>query len=220
MSDDTDQQSARSVKFSKIKAMVSNLWILMGCVSFFLVSYAVSLQAGRSPLVAFLLSALGIGISVVPGFIHYTSFGRKFWATVEMTDTAATAAFLAALVAGSLEGFTCLSCALYQLGVGRVDGPRLSGTGLARQSYESFVWHLADAVPVLSVPETLNWKLYHPFTDHGQGSVLLAFEVVVIVPGVYLILAAAKKWWQAIADNDTKIASFDSSDGPSERKDQ
>lgn len=56
-----------------------------------------------------------------------------------------------------------------------------------------YLWHFLDAVPVLKIPQTLNWDLTHRFVDVPSGVLLLAFKVLVILPVVRLALDLWKK---------------------------
>jgi hypothetical protein len=51
--------------------------------------------------------------------------------------------------------------------------------GLVEQYY---AWYLADALPILELPKTLNWD--QPFTlgDHQAGQLLLAYKLLVTLP--------------------------------------
>jgi hypothetical protein len=56
-----------------------------------------------------------------------------------------------------------------------------------------YTWHFLDAIPVLKVPQTLNWKLGTKFTDYGSGALLLAYKLLVIVPVVRAIMELVKR---------------------------
>jgi hypothetical protein len=56
-----------------------------------------------------------------------------------------------------------------------------------------YVWSLLDGIPVLEVPQTLNWEPAITFTDHMSGALLLAYKLFVIVPIVSLVVGLLKE---------------------------
>jgi hypothetical protein len=52
-----------------------------------------------------------------------------------------------------------------------------------------YLWHLADAVPLLDAPETVGWKAPEPFVDAWSGTLLLVFKVLVIIPVRHVAVA-------------------------------
>jgi hypothetical protein len=82
-------------------------------------------------------------------------------------------------------GFASLSTGLYNLGVGSAKGGPLHGRHVADAAYVYYLWHLADTVPLLKVPDTLNWELKHPFTDSIHGSLAVVYSVLVVLPLIY-----------------------------------
>lgn len=60
-------------------------------------------------------------------------------------------------------------------------------------SIETFyLWNFLDAVPVLEIPDTLNWQEpSFEVTDHAGGGLLLAYKVLVIVP----VIGALVELW-------------------------
>lgn len=55
---------------------------------------------------------------------------------------------------------------------------------------EYYLWHLADAIPVLKVPATLNWTPDLEFSSVGAGVRLLAYKILVILP----VIKLARGW--------------------------
>jgi hypothetical protein len=97
-------------------------------------------------------------------------------------------AFLSALVAILVctEAFAGLTTLLWQRG-------HLASTtdlepGLWR-SERHYLWHLANAVPLLDIPATLGWKDPNVFASPWSGSLLLLFKALVIVPLVQVAIA-------------------------------
>jgi hypothetical protein len=56
-----------------------------------------------------------------------------------------------------------------------------------------YVWSLLDGIPVLEVPQTLNWEPAITFTDHMSGALLRAYKLFVIVPIVSLVVGLLKE---------------------------
>jgi hypothetical protein len=52
-----------------------------------------------------------------------------------------------------------------------------------------YLWHLADAVPLVEVPQTVRWPEPQGFDDHGSGVLLLLFKVMVIIPLVSIAMS-------------------------------
>lgn len=61
-----------------------------------------------------------------------------------------------------------------------------------------YLWHLADAIPLLSVPSTLGLSPPHVFTDHVSGCLLLSFRLLVIAPLLHISISgyqlATQRW--------------------------
>ena len=58
---------------------------------------------------------------------------------------------------------------------------------LSFSSFAYYLWNLADAIPVLEVPKTLNWTLDYSLGGWLAGSLLLLYKLVLIVPFVRLL---------------------------------
>ena len=82
------------------------------------------------------------------------------------------------------EAGACLlrACGVY--GAVELQGERGPQLGSVEQYY---AWHLADAIPALDVPETLNWEQPLASTDHLAGVLLLLFKLLAILPVAGLI---------------------------------
>jgi hypothetical protein len=63
-----------------------------------------------------------------------------------------------------------------------VSGVHPSDPHLAFRTLETFAWNLADAVPLLSIPDTLNWTAKLQFTNTWGGALVLAYKVALIFP--------------------------------------
>lgn len=100
------------------------------------------------------------------------------------------------------ELFAALTIALF--GFGLITGPpeaHAAGASFSEGLHlRSQFWHgafwiaeqhylrpLVGAIPLLEIPETLNWDFTTPFADHFSGMMLLLYKLVVILPVVRLI---------------------------------
>jgi hypothetical protein len=52
------------------------------------------------------------------------------------------------------------------------------------QAATYFLWHLAEAVPVLRIPATLNWNPRFAFDSSAAGVALLAYKILIILPTI------------------------------------
>jgi hypothetical protein len=64
------------------------------------------------------------------------------------------------------------------------DSGTLHGTGPPTfwRVEELYLWNLADAVPLLGIPQSLRWGQPVIFDDHASGALVLAFKIAVILP--------------------------------------
>ena len=72
--------------------------------------------------------------------------------------------------------------------------PAVPDEGFVWAAFGYYAWHLLDAIPLLDVPKTLNWKAPTSLTDHFGGAILLFFKLVVIIPIVRFVLGLVKIW--------------------------
>lgn len=59
-------------------------------------------------------------------------------------------------------------------------GVSANSSGLAYKTSETYLWQLADAVPVLKIPETLTWKPQLKFTTVTGGALVLCYKLLLI----------------------------------------
>lgn len=65
-------------------------------------------------------------------------------------------------------------------------GVEADSTILAYKTCETYAWNLADAVPILEVPETLSWTPDGTFSTPTGRGLVLAYKVLLVVPFVQL----------------------------------
>lgn len=87
---------------------------------------------------------------------------------------ATTFALGPAVIAG-----TTVSIALLHVGLAETT-PSTPPTDEVNATISWFGWHLADVVPVLDLPDTLNWSLRYEFVDRWTGVLLVAGKLLLV----------------------------------------
>lgn len=73
------------------------------------------------------------------------------------------------------------------------DGNPITAAELSvAQLMDFFVWHFLDAVPLLKINETLNWKMQLAYASSAVGFIVLLFKIAVIIP----VISAFRGYWQ------------------------
>jgi hypothetical protein len=85
--------------------------------------------------------------------------------------------------------FAVVSAILLHHGALGVDGTT-TDDALPWRTLETFVWNLADAVPVIKIPDTLNWDPKLSFTTMSGGALVLAYKLLLVVPFAQLAAIA------------------------------
>lgn len=84
-----------------------------------------------------------------------------------------------AVIGVCTEAFSGLTAVLWQEG-------HIASTAEAAPTLwaveQYYLWHLADAVPLVQLPQTVRWSEPQSFGDQWSGVLLLLFKVLVIVP--------------------------------------
>jgi len=130
----------------------------------------------------------------VVAWLRYTPAGREISLVNFETDWMGTVVVAMALVGFATAGFATVSTFLYGHGVGALGGSAVRGRAVADAAYAYYVWHLADVVPVLEVPKTLNWTLNHPFTDVAHGALTVAYKAMVGLPAAFAVAKLVTRW--------------------------
>jgi hypothetical protein len=74
------------------------------------------------------------------------------------------------------------------------DHPRTKGLSFA--AFDTYLWHLAHAVPFLDIPDTLEWKASLDFREwYGGNLLILAYKVALIVPLLQLFALVLKRFF-------------------------
>jgi hypothetical protein len=83
--------------------------------------------------------------------------------------------------------FAVLTAALQERGL-VTEQPPADVDGFVWSALGFYAWNLLDAIPLLEIPQTLNWEQATTLRDHLGGALLLAYKLLVIVPLVGLIV--------------------------------
>lgn len=117
--------------------------------------------------------------------------GWAYWRSrVDPTGLKAyVVAFLAfAATAGvCLEAFAGANLLLWRQGA--VSPSPTAGEPSLWATEQLYAWHLANAVPLVSVPNTIGWREPKLFTDQLSGVLLLTFKLAVLVPLIHLAVS-------------------------------
>jgi hypothetical protein len=173
---------------------VTNVLFALAAPMYLIVGYVVAQIGALNIVFACVVMAVSLAVSVGLVWSRFTPAGRRLLDDSRKADWSGT--FVAAVFLGvvATAGFTVLSTQLYLHGVGTIKGGELHDTALVDAAYSYYLWHLADAVPLLKVPQTLNWKLSHPFTDSTQGSLVLIYKTVVVLPLLFAVTKVVVAW--------------------------
>ena len=111
-----------------------------------------------------------------------------------------------ALAAGAFAALICLSQAFASLTMLLADQGALELAKAFPQARDTFgmsgtfgqlelyhLWHFADAIPALEVPDTLNWDEPEYFDGLGAGSLLLAYKLLVVLPVLTVLVAVFRR---------------------------
>jgi hypothetical protein len=82
---------------------------------------------------------------------------------------------------------------LVHAGVIPVAGVAATDGQLAFRTAETYLWNLADSVPLLKVPTTLHWMPKLEFSTAAGGALVLAYKLLLVVPLVQLATIAVKQ---------------------------
>jgi hypothetical protein len=171
---------------------VGRILTAISSAAYLYVAYFLCWLSARNIIATFGWALIGLASSFVLVWVRFTGPGRLTLARSQSIDWCGTITATVGLVALSSAGFTSLSVGLYQMGIGSIKGGPLQGSQIVDAAFNSYLWHLADAIPLLKITSTLNWTLRHPFTDHVQGGLILLYTLTVIIPVVYLATQIVK----------------------------
>jgi hypothetical protein len=72
------------------------------------------------------------------------------------------------------------------------EGAELARDDAVWATAEYYLWNFSDAIPVIKLPETVNWELDWTYVDNASGWLLLLYKVLVIVPILAVVARSLK----------------------------
>lgn len=137
-------------------------------------------------LAAFQVAWCGFVIHLYRGQgIAFFAAGKLGW---RLGFIAAFCAFFLSALAALIAAFAAATAA-FQSTDWLTEEPASDGEGFVWVAVAYYTWHLLDAIPLLKVPDTINWKdAPTSTTDPFGGALLLLFKLLVIIPILQLIL--------------------------------
>jgi hypothetical protein len=166
-----------------------------------------------------LVVALGLGLAyvavqgevwlqILAGLIAIGYLGPPSWALYNVALRRTRAAFTSRFSRWSLEdlllfggavvampatGFAIVASILVKNGLITISGGDPGDSLLPLWCLEIFGWAFADAVPILKIPETLDWTPHLAFTNLLGGLLVLAFKCLQIIPIAQLLSEVIKR---------------------------
>ena len=133
--------------------------------------------------VAFWVICLGGGTVFVVGLTRFWEHWR-FWRTQNQATSTAVIGALGTF-AMLIAVFSVATSVLVKSDIAQTK-PALKDEVLMNIEAH-YAWHFLDAIPVLDVAKTVNWKLDHKLTDVWSGLLLLVFKILVIIPVIGVV---------------------------------
>jgi hypothetical protein len=90
----------------------------------------------------------------------------------------------------AVASFAALTSLLYLEGVLAISRP-IDREIVIDKTSEVYVWHLADTVPLLDIPQNLEWLEPFEFEDRIGGLLLTVFTAIVILPLIQVVRVIA-----------------------------
>jgi hypothetical protein len=94
------------------------------------------------------------------------------------------------VLASAIMAATAVSIIVMHVGLASSFVP--TGSSEITPMAEWYVWHLAETIPLLNLPESLNWKLNTAFDDSWTGSLLLLLRILLVATLIFPIQLAVR----------------------------
>jgi predicted ester cyclase len=185
-------------KFYLLRVPIGKLWdwlkLLLACLLFISVFYLgtrVSLEWSQNYL------PLGLHLLVI-GFWAFVSllwvriisgeFGKEMFIESYVNGISwPPFVYSISLLVMAASVFASISVTLQRCGYAKFEPPLPSDLPPVVDFY---MWHFANFILGLGIPQTLRWTQPYQYSDHLSGLVLLIFKIAVIVP----VIASFKLW--------------------------
>ena len=108
---------------------------------------------------------------------------------------------IALALAVAIGSFSALTAVLYHEGAVNVSGTAVREDNVIDEATVFYTWHVVNSVPLLDIPQNLNWEKPFEFEDRRGGLLLMAFAGAVLLPLIPAIqLATARRPRDAYED--------------------
>lgn len=153
-------------------------------------------QMALSPnaLIGFAWTAVGFGLAIVVLYAALTGFWRRWVFWLPRPERGLLEELSQILVCWLVltVTFAAATATLYRSGNLALEAGVPASDSLL-EIEKVYVWHLLDAIPILDVPETINWELRSDLTDMAGGFLILAYKLLVILPVVSGVVDAVRR---------------------------
>ncbi len=168
--------------------------VLIPAVVVFLALTAMGSSLNFSPMVEAIVAGVLFAISLVGASVLYLVASKRYQAAVvgqlKGWSRADILWFSALVVVIPAVGFAAVTSVGVHHGFLKADGMPAAISDLPFAAFGLYIWNLADAIPVLEIPDTLLWKPQMTLTTTAGGVLVLSYKVLVILPFVQLIGSA------------------------------
>ena len=170
-------------------------WALAAPFALLAITFGVFLPAAAAVRLAnwtFSTGILALEIAVVTMMMIVTSAGVWFaFSRPQVTKRLRLGRFEPALWAllvafFAVASFAALTSLLYLEGAIAISEP-IDREILIDKTSEVYVWHLFDTVPLLDIPQNLEWQVPFEFEDRIGGFLLILFTSIVILPLIQVV---------------------------------
>lgn len=139
--------------------------------------------AGLQLAIVGFFAAMTFAVSAV---LYLLVFGRnRANVTQQLAGWSLTnkAYWIAMVVIVPTVGFATVTAFAVDHHIFGLTGSHPKTRGLSFAAFNTYLWHLAHAVPLLDIPQTLNWKPRLDFREwYGGDLMILMYKVALIVP--------------------------------------
>lgn len=170
-------------------------WAIAGPFTLLMIAFGVVLPAAAAVWVAewtFSTGILALEVAVAAVLLIVTSAGVWFaFSRPRVVKRLRLGRFEPALWAllvafFAVASFAAVTSLLYLEGAIAISEP-IEREILIDKTAEVYVWHLFDTVPLLDIPQNLEWQVPFEFEDRLGGLLLILFTAIVILPLIQVV---------------------------------